>query len=112
MFAFTRPVDHTQKSQIREREKRSIRRRLREVKDQVELVKKRKQTTGDVSYDRTQDKEFGNEDIEADDEHMEQIYDNQSSNEVEQNGDRQVNKLKLVTSILVMKRFRVVMEKF
>ena len=48
LFVFTRPVDQEQKSQINEQEKRSIRRRLREVSDQIEVVKKRRQTNGHI----------------------------------------------------------------
>ena len=95
LFVFTRPVDQAQKSQIHEREKRSIRRRLREINDQIEVLKKRRRTTGHVSCDRTQDEEFGNKDMEADDEDVERICSNQnsgshSSNEVEQSGYREV----------------------
>ena len=121
LSAFTRTVDHIQKSQIGEREKTSIRRRLREVKDQAEFVKKRMRTTGDVSCDRTQNEEFGNKDMEADDEDMEQIYDNlnsdnQSSDEVELSGDKQVKIGDQQSGYeevrMVMERFRVVMKRF
>ena len=133
LFVFTRPVDQAQKSQIHEREKRSIRRRLREVNDQVEVVTKRRRTTGHISCDRTQDEEFGNKDMEAVDEDVERICSNQNSDShssIEWNrvvtekfrvmtemlgvitGSVVAERFKLVTERLKVVAFRVVTKKF